>query len=70
VASVAQPFPCDCTGRSDQSSAACQRIMIPRQQRKRLKSIAELGIPFQRLAIAHELDPDGPVQVVTAPMRC
>jgi hypothetical protein len=36
--------------------------VIPRQQRIRLKRIAELGIPFQRLAIAHELDREGPVQ--------
>ncbi len=37
------------------------RTVIPRRQRARLKRTAELGIPFQRLAIAHELDPDGPV---------
>jgi hypothetical protein len=38
------------------------RTVIPRRQLARLKRIAELGIPFQRLAIAHELDSDGPVQ--------
>jgi hypothetical protein len=38
------------------------RSVVPHQQLTRLKRIAKLGIPFQRLAIAHELDPDGPVQ--------
>jgi hypothetical protein len=36
--------------------------VIPRKQRASLKKIADLGVPFQRLAIAHELDPDGPVR--------
>jgi hypothetical protein len=38
------------------------RSVVPRKQFTELKRIAELGVPFQRLAIAHELDPDGPVQ--------
>ena len=38
------------------------RTVIPRRQRARLKQIAELGVPFERLAIAHELNPDGPVR--------
>jgi hypothetical protein len=38
------------------------RTVIPRQQQKRLKRIAELDIPFQRLAIAHELNHNGPVR--------
>jgi hypothetical protein len=38
------------------------RTVVPRQQRVKLKRIAELGVPFQRLAIAHELDADGPVK--------
>jgi hypothetical protein len=38
------------------------RTVIPRRQRARLKQIAELGVPFQRLAIAHELNPEGPVR--------
>jgi hypothetical protein len=38
------------------------RSVIPRQQRARLKQIAELDVPFQRLAIAHELNPEGPVR--------
>jgi hypothetical protein len=39
-----------------------ERSVVPRKQRTELKRIAELGVPFQRLAIAHELDSDGPVQ--------
>jgi hypothetical protein len=38
------------------------RTVVPRRQRARLKRIAELGIPFKRLAIAHELDVDGSVK--------
>src|SRR5215218_4289780 len=38
------------------------RTVIPRRQRTRLKRIADLGVPFQRLAIAHELDAEGPVR--------
>jgi hypothetical protein len=38
------------------------RTVLPRKQRTRLKQIAELGVPFQRLAIAHELDSEGPVK--------
>jgi hypothetical protein len=49
--------------------------VLPRRQRSRLKRIAKLGVPFQRLAIAHELDPDGPVKELLpalkeAPRRC
>jgi hypothetical protein len=36
--------------------------VLPRPVLKRLKKIAKLGVPFQRLAIAHELDRDGPVR--------
>jgi hypothetical protein len=36
--------------------------VIPRKQRAKLKKIADLGVPFQRLAIAHELDAEGPVR--------
>jgi hypothetical protein len=38
------------------------RTLIPRRQRAKLKRIADLGVPFQRLAIAHELDPNGPIR--------
>jgi hypothetical protein len=36
--------------------------VLPRKQRAQLKRITKLGVPFQRLAIAHELDPEGAVQ--------
>jgi hypothetical protein len=36
--------------------------VLPRRVLKRLKKIAKLGVPFQRLAIAHELDREGPVR--------
>lgn len=35
-------------------------IALPRQQIKQLRILAALGVPFQRLVIAHELDPNGP----------
>ena len=38
--------------------------VIPRKQRRSLKRIDKLGVPFQRLAIAHELDPEGPVRLL------
>jgi hypothetical protein len=38
------------------------RLVLPRKQRTQLKRIAKLSLPFQRVAIAHELDPEGPVQ--------
>jgi hypothetical protein len=37
------------------------RTVIPRRQRAKLKRIADLGVPFQRIAIAHELNPNGPI---------
>lgn len=36
--------------------------VLPRRARTRLRRIAASGVPFQRLAIAHELDPAGPVR--------
>jgi hypothetical protein len=36
------------------------RVALPRREIKRLRALAALDVPFQRLAIAHELDPDGP----------
>jgi hypothetical protein len=45
------------------------RTVLPRQQRARLKQIAELDIPFQRLAIAHELNPEGPVRQLLPALR-
>ncbi len=45
------------------------RTVLPRRQRARLKRIAELDIPFQRLAIAHELNPEGPVRQLLPALR-
>ena len=36
--------------------------VVPRKQLAQLKKIAKLDVPFERLAIAHELDLNGPVQ--------
>jgi hypothetical protein len=43
--------------------------LLPRKQRARLKQIAALDIPFKRLAIAHELDPEGPVKSLLPTLR-
>jgi hypothetical protein len=45
------------------------RTVLPRRQRGKLKRIAELGVPFQRLAIAHELDGEGPVKSLLPALR-
>jgi hypothetical protein len=48
------------------------RTVIPHKQRAQLKRIAKLGVPFQRLAIAHELDPEGQLlpALRTQPQPC
>jgi hypothetical protein len=53
----------------DPLRSAAGRTVIPRKQRTKLKRIAKLGIPFQRLAIAHELDPEGPVRHLLPALR-
>jgi hypothetical protein len=45
------------------------RTVVPGRQRARLKRIAELGVPFHRLAVAHELDPEGPVRQLLPVLR-
>jgi hypothetical protein len=45
------------------------RTVIPHKQRGQLKRIAKLGVPFQRLAMAHELDPQGPVRQLLPTLR-
>jgi len=37
------------------------RTVLPRLARKRLANLVNRGVDFPRLAIAHQLDPDGPV---------
>jgi hypothetical protein len=53
----------------DPLRSARGRTVIPHKQRTSLKRIAELGVPFQRLAIAHELDPEGPVRQLLPTLR-
>jgi hypothetical protein len=53
----------------DPLRSARGRTVIPHKQRTDLKRIAELGVPFQRLAIAHELDPEGPVHQLLPALR-
>jgi hypothetical protein len=45
------------------------RTVIPHKQRAQLKRIAKLSVPFQRLAIAHELDARGPVRQLLPALR-
>jgi hypothetical protein len=53
----------------DPLQSARGRTVIPPKQRAQLKRIAKLGVPFQRLAIAHELDPEGPVRQLLPALR-
>jgi hypothetical protein len=53
----------------DPLRSARGRTVIPHKQRAKLKRIAKLGIPFQRLAIAHELDPTGPIRQLLPALR-
>jgi hypothetical protein len=43
--------------------------VLPRREIRRLRELAALDIPFQRLAVAHELDPDGPVSELLPVLR-
>jgi hypothetical protein len=46
------------------------RIALPRRPRGRLMAIAQRGIPFQRIVIAHELDPHSrPVEELRPALR-
>jgi hypothetical protein len=53
----------------DPLRTASGRTVIPYKQRAQLKRVAKLGVPFQRLAIAHELDPEGPVRELLPALR-
>jgi hypothetical protein len=53
----------------DPLRSARGRTVIPHKQRAQLKRIAKLGVRFQRLAIAHELDPQGPVPQLLPALR-
>jgi hypothetical protein len=39
----------------DPTSTADGRLVIPRQQRRHLRTLADRGLPVQRLAVAHEV---------------
>jgi hypothetical protein len=43
--------------------------IMPRRQIRQLRKVAALGVPFQRLAFAHELDPGGPVAALLPMVR-
>jgi hypothetical protein len=45
------------------------RMPIPRSARKQLAALLPAALPFTRIAIAHELDPAGPVQPLLPAMR-
>jgi hypothetical protein len=45
---------------SDPTMTEGGALVLPRGVIRRLTELAALELPFQRLAIAHELDPDGP----------
>ena len=45
------------------------RTIVPGQQLRQLKELADQDLPFQRLAIAHELDPDGHVSALMPLLR-
>lgn len=45
------------------------RSILPAEARTRLRQIATLRVPFRRIAIAHELDPDGPVHPLLPGLR-
>jgi hypothetical protein len=45
------------------------RTVIPERELTQLKKIAEWGMPFQRIAIAHELEAEGPVNQLLPALR-
>lgn len=45
------------------------RAAVPRREIRRLRALAAQDLPFQRLAVAHELDPHGPVRDLLPELR-
>jgi hypothetical protein len=45
------------------------RTVVPRAQMRQLKKLAARKLPVQRLAVAHELDADGPVRDLIPVLR-
>lgn len=55
--------------------AVNSRVAIPRRELRRLRTATGWGVPFQRVAFAHELDPAGGVrdlvpELVNGPRTC
>jgi hypothetical protein len=48
----------------DPLMSARGHVVLPRGEIKKLRALAALDGPFERLAIAHELDPDGPASEI------
>lgn len=53
----------------DPQRTARGHTFLPRREIRQLRKMAGLGVPFQRLAIAHELDPDGAVAELLPVLR-
>lgn len=53
----------------DPLTTARGRAALPRWEIRRLRKLASWGVPFQRLAFAHELDPDGAVRDLLPTLR-
>jgi len=53
----------------DPQRTAGGRTVLPRRELRGLRELAQVGVPFQRLAMAHELDPAGAVRVLLPVLR-
>jgi len=53
----------------DPQATRDRRTAVPRAQLRRLKQLAARGAPFQRIAVAHELDPDGLARSLSPTLR-
>jgi hypothetical protein len=53
----------------DPLAASYGRTVVPRREIRRLRKLAAWEVPFQRIAIAHELDPDGAVRDLLPELR-
>ncbi len=53
----------------DPSAGHDGRTAVPRRELRRLRRLAELDVPFVRIAVAHELDPAGAVRALLPELR-
>jgi hypothetical protein len=53
----------------DPLAAPHGRTVVPRREIRRLRKLAAWDVPFQRIAVAHELDPDGAVRDLLPELR-